>query len=186
MSYSRNFGMRSFENIVRDGRFRAPKTGTPFLIGAPVQVNPVNPGAAGYGEFRAAPEAITPDPTCGLVVFEHIQNKSDALTTVYDAPYNQVPLGNYAQIIHGVGTKVWFRNTVDKTLYDGRVQAGGGLLVDGTDLTTLKPGTGLVPDGNGKLRTTDGSDTADVGGDAWLVVEQCNPSTGRVEARFTF
>jgi hypothetical protein len=32
MSYSRNFGFRSFENIVRNGRFRAPATGTPILM----------------------------------------------------------------------------------------------------------------------------------------------------------
>jgi hypothetical protein len=181
--------MRSFENVVRDGRFRAPKTGTPFIIGAPVQLNNVNPGAAGYGEFKAATAAKAPGPDCGLVVFEHIQNKSDALTTQYDSPYNQVPLGQYAQIMHGAGTKVWFRNTVDKTLYDGRVQAAGGLLVDGLDLTTLKPGTGLVPDGNGKFRLAADADGAGAGTalePAWLVVEQCNPSTGRVEARLTF
>jgi hypothetical protein len=181
MSYGRNFGMRSFENVVRDGRFRVPSTGTPFKIGAPVMLDPDNPG-----RLKAATEAVAPSQACGLVVFEHIQNKSDALVTNHDAPYNQVPLGQYAQMMHGAGAKVWFMNTEDKALYDGRVQEGGGLLDDSVDVADLSPGDGLVPAGNGKFRTTDGSDTADIGGAAWLVVEQANPSTGRVEARLTF
>lgn len=186
MSYTRNFGMRSFENVVRDGRSRVPKTGTPFKIGAPVQLNPAAPGAAGYGELRAAPEATAPGQNCGLVIFEHIQNKADALTTQYDAPHDSVPLGQYAQMMHGAGTKVWFQNTLDKALYDGRNQPAGGLLVDGINYATLTPGTGLVPDGAGKFRLTDGTATVDVGGVAWLIVEQVNPSTGRVDARLTF
>lgn len=181
MSYSRNFGMRSFENVVRDGRFRTPAGEAPFEIGAAVQLDPDN---AGF--LKLADEAAAPSQNCGLVIFEHIQNKSDALTTVYDNPYNQVPPGQYAQMMHGPGTKVWFRNTDDKVLYDGRTQAGGGLLADGVTVADLQPGDGLVPDGAGKFRATDGSGTADIGGTAWLVVEQANPSTGRVEARLTF
>lgn len=185
MSYSRNFGMRSFENVVRDGRFRVPATGTPFLIGAPVMLDPANPG-----QLKAATEAAAPGQNCGLVVFEHIQNKSDALVTSYDDPYNKVPLGQYAQMMHGAGAKVWFKNTADKTLYDGRVQAGVTILDNGSgaaiSLGSLAPGDGLVPAGSGRFRKTDGSGTADVGGTAWLVVEQVNTTSGVVEARFTF
>lgn len=181
MAYSRNFGMRSFENVVRDGRFRVPKTGTPLKIGAPVMLD-----SAAAGFVKAATEAVAPGPNTGIVIYEHIQNKSDALTTEYDPPHDSVPLGQYAQMMHGQGAKVWFKNTADKTLYDGRVQVAGGLLDDSVDVTALDIGTGLVPAGNGKYRTTDGTATADVGGVAWLVVEQVNPSTGRVEARLTF
>lgn len=181
MAYSRNFGMRSFENVIRDGRFRVPRTGTPFKIGAPVMLDTANPGF-----LAAATEAVAPGPNVGIVVYEHIQNKSDALTTVYDSPYDEVPLGQYAQMMHGPGAKVWFRNTDDKTLYDGRVQAAGGLLDPSVDVTTLEIGSGLVPAGGGLYRATDGTATADVGGTAWFVVEQVNPSTGRVEARLAF
>lgn len=185
MSYSRNFGMRSFENIVRDGRFRAPTTGSAILIGAPVMLD-----AAAAGFVKAATEAVTPSQNCGIAVFEHIQNKSDALTLYNDSPYNAVPLGQYVQMVHGQGAKVWFKNTADKTLYDGRVQAGVTILDNGSgaamDLSTLAPGTGLVPDGAGRWRKTDGSGTANVGGVAWLVVEQVNTSNGVVEARLTF
>lgn len=181
MSYSRYFGMRSFENIVRDGRFKVAKTGTPHKIGAPVMLDPANPG-----QLKAATEAVAPGPNCGLVVFEHIQNKSDALVTSYDAPYDQVPLGQFAQMVHGQGAKFWFKNVADKTLYDGRTQVNGTLLDASVDIADLQPGDGLVPAGNGKYRATDGTGVADVGGVAWLVVEQANPNTGLVEARLTF
>jgi len=181
MGYSRYFGMRSFENIVRDARFRVPATGNPFKIGAPVMLDDANPG-----RLKAATEAAAPGPNCGLVIFEHIQNKSDNLTTSHDSPYDQVPLNQYAQMMHGQGVKVWFKNQADKTLYDGRTQLGGSLLDDSVVVADLSPGDGLVPAGNGKFRVTDGTTTADVGGTAWLIVEQANPSTGLVEARFTF
>ena len=178
MSYSRSFGMRSFENIVRDGRFRVPATGTALKIGAPVMLDPANPG-----KLKAATEAAAPGPNCGVVVFEHIQNKSDALVTAYDPPHDSVPLGQYAQMVHGAGAKVFFKNTADKTLYDGRTQAGYSFVVD--SLGSLAIGDGLVPDGSpnvGKYRKalTDGTEPA------WLVIEQINTSTGVVEARFTF
>ena len=187
MSYGRHFGMRSFENIVRDGRFRVPASGNPLLIGAPVMLDASN---AGY--LKAATEATAPGQNCGLVVFEHIQNKSDALTTNHDDPYNKVPLGVYAQMIHGPGAKVWFRNQPAKTLYDGRVRAAVTMLDDGSggamDLSTLAPGDALVPDGAGRFRKSDGtgSNLTTTGGLAWLRVEQVNTSTGLVEARFAF
>lgn len=184
MAYSRYFGMRSFENIIRDGRFRVPKTGTPFKIGAPVMLDPANPG-----QLKAATNALAPGANAGVVIFEHIQNKSDALTTTYDAPYDQVPLGQYAQMVHGPGAKFWFKNVADKALYDGRTQVNGTLLAASVDVSALTPGTGLCPDGAGKYRVVADADGAGAGTalePAWLVVEQANPSTGLVEARLTF
>jgi hypothetical protein len=174
MSYSRNFGMRSFENVVRDGRFRVPKTGTPMLIGSPVQVDFA---AAGY--LKQAAAAAVKSPTCGVLVFEHIQFKGvdTALVTQYDTPFNQVPLGQYAQIVHGAGAKVWFKNTADKTMYDGATQAGSSLLTT----TDLEVGDFLVPAADGTWVAS-----ADGATDGWLQVEQYNPTTGLVEARFTF
>ncbi len=115
-------------------------------------------------------------------MFEHIQNKSDALVTSSDAPYNQVPLGQYVQMVHGQGAKVWLKNTVDKTLYDGRVQAGVLLLDNGAgaamSLGSLAIGDGLAPAGNGRWKES--------ATDPWLIVEQVNTSNGVVEARLTF
>lgn len=174
MSYTRNFGMRSFENIVRNARFRAPKTGTPFVIGAPVVLDPANPG------FLKAAAAADAPGAGGIILFEHIQMKGvdTAVTTTSDAPFNQVPLGQYAQIIHGGGAKVWFKNTTDKPKYDGVVTPGGSLIAG--DVDDLLIGDGLVPDGAGKFRKAAADEAA------WLIVEQVNVSTSLVEARFTF
>lgn len=184
MAYSRYFGMRSFENVIRDGRFRTPADQAPFRIGSPVVIDPDKPGY-----MKQAAAGAAPSQGSGLCVFEHIQNKSDALTTVYDSPYDKAPAGQYAQIMHGPGTKVWFKNHAAKVLYDGRTQEAGTLLDAGVDLNTLKPGDGLVPAADGKFRVVADADGAGSGTAleaAWLVVEQVNPSTGRVEARLTF
>lgn len=169
MAYGRNFGMRSFENIVRDARFRVPSTGNSLRIGEGVMVDTANPG-----RLVRATNGVAPSPLCGILVFEHIQNKSDALTTSYDSPYDLVPLGVYAQFIHGVGTKVWFRNTTLKTLYDGRQRAA----FDFVTLAGLAVGEGISPNGSG-IWVEDASTP-------WLTVEQINSSTGVVEARFNF
>lgn len=173
MGYSRNFGMRSFENIVRNGRFRTP-VGSAFEIGSPVQIDPAKPGF-----MKQAAAGAARGPQSGLVLFEHIQapGLDPALSTASDL--HTVPGGRYAQIVHGAGAKVWFKNTGSRVLYDGRSLAGGALLADSVDVTALKPGDGLVPAANGQLATGTGADV-------WLVIEQANPSTGLVEARFTF
>lgn len=171
MSYSRNFGFRSFENVVRNGRFRAPKTGTPILIGAPVIIDTATPG------FLKAATAGAALGLGGIALYEHIQQKGVDTSLSTSADFNYVPVGQYAQIVHGPGTKVWFKNTADKTLYDGRVIAGVSLI----PASGLAVGDGLTPDGAGKFKK------ATVGTDpVWLVIEQINSSTGVVEARFTF
>jgi hypothetical protein len=104
MSYSRNFGFRSFENIVRNGRFRAPATGTPILIGAPVIIDTATPG---YLKPATAGAALG---LGGIALFEHIQKKGVDLDLVGTADFASVPLGQYTQIVHGPGTKVWFKN----------------------------------------------------------------------------
>ena len=185
MAYGRNFGMRSFENVVRDARFRVPALGTPLKIGEPVMLDSVT-----QGYLKPATAAAAPGPNTGIVVFEHIQNKSDQLTTEYDSPYDSVPLGVYAQIMHGPGTKVWFKNTAQKTLYDGRVRAAFSF-TSGTALAVTDVGKGLIPDGAGKWKL--GNGTTDV---SWLIIEQVVPFQAaaggsfaldaRVEARFTF
>lgn len=176
MSYSRNFGMRSFENVIRDGRFRAPKTGTPFLIGAPVALDTANPGF-----LRLATAAQAPSPLTGVAIFEHIQVKGvdTFLTDVRDAPFNSVPLGQYTQMMHGVGVKVWLKNTVTSTLYDGRSQAGVSIISGAAPVV----GNTLVPAGDGTWRVGATGATTDTG---WLFVEQVNPDSGLVEARFNF
>lgn len=184
MSYSRNFGFRSFENIVRLGRQRTPKTGANILIGAPVVVDDSAPGF-----LRLAEAGEATSPGAGVLVYEHITvagvggfNGIDlALTSPSDPPFNVAPKGAYAQIVHGIGTKVWYRNTTDKPLYDARVQVGLTVVAGLGASPTIAIGDYLTPAGDGTWveanGTTDGN---------WLYVEQVDAVSGRVECRFTF
>lgn len=174
MPYTRNFGMRSFENIVRTARFRVPTTGPAFLIGTGVVIDPANPG------FMKRPTAgEAPSPACGVVVYEHIQHKGldPFLSTADD--YETVPLGQYAQIVRGPGVKVWFKNTATKPLYDGR-EIAGRELVDGTGATpTVAVGDFLKVKADGTFEKGNAN-----GSDGWFLVEQVDGDL--VECRFTF
>ena len=185
MSYSRNFGFRSFENIVRDARFKAPAdAGTPDLlwIGEGIVVNQAAPGfvaRAGAGEVVS--------PGCGIAVFEHITNAGLGgyngidmqLTSPQDVPFSSVPASRYVQSVHGIGVKVWHKNTATKVLYDGRSQTGRTPVAGLGATPTLIVGDYLTPDGSGGWKEASGGDGK------WLWVEHIN-SNGTVECRLTF
>lgn len=182
MPYTRNFGMRSFENVVRAGRFRAPTSaltvsdGTDelgrILIGTAVVLDDANPG------FVKRPDANqAPSPLCGLAVYEHIQVRGvdPGLSTPQD--FEHVPPGQYVQVMRGPGAKVWFKNTSDKNLYDGRAQQG----------RTLVAGLGATPTvavGDFLTVTADGTFAEGDASNGWFVVEQVEGDL--VECRFTF
>lgn len=193
MSYTRNFGFRAFENAIRNGRHRVPKDANTkadssgengFLIGAAAKVDSADPGFLAIAG-GAAGSAEVPTQVAGIVLYEHIQYKDvdTFLTTPQDSPFHLAPQGQYAQLVHGMGVKVWFRNLGDKTLYDGRTQTNVSPLSDPTTLPSV--GDELTPDVDGRWRPVDtgGGDSADSG---WLIVEQVNTSTGVVECRLTF
>lgn len=182
MSYSRNFGFRSFENIVRDARFRTPTNAT-LRIGAPVTVDPDNPGF-----LMLAADGAEPDGLSGVVVYEHITQAGIGgftgvdmnLFSVNDGPFTMVPPGKYAQLVHGVGTKVWYKNTVDRPLYDGRKIDGVTFVAGLTATPTIALKDYLCPDGAGGWREASGTDGK------WLQVEQVDGEGLVVEARFVF
>lgn len=185
MSYSRNFGFRSFENIVRDARFKAPAdAGTPDLlwIGEGVVVDPT---AAGYVKRAGAGEVVSPG--CGIAVYEHITNAGlggyngvdMSLTSPQDPPFDTVPPSRYLQFVHGIGTKVWFKNTTTRPLYDGRSQVGRTTVAGLGATPTVIVGDYLTPDGSGAWKEATGGDGK------WLWVEHIN-TNGTVECRFTF
>lgn len=182
MGYTRNFGFRSFENVVRDGRHRVPVGSGGYEIGTAVKVDP---SAAGFLTRPADGEA--PTQLCGIALFEHIQYQGvdPFLTSPQDGPFQLAPAGQYAQMVHGLGAKVWFRNLGDKTLYDGRTQTNTSPLADTVNLPAV--GDGLVPDATGKWRVALAGQVDPADNEApWLVVEQVNASTGVVECRLTF
>lgn len=180
MSYTRNFGFRDLSNIVRDGRNQVP-TGLSgadvngFLIGTAVTVDPANAGKLKRPAAAAAPTALS-----GFVLYEHIQFQGvdPFLTTQYDAPFIYAPQGRYAQMVHGLGVKVWLRNTGALPLYDGRTQPGATLV--STDLSTVAVGDNLTTNADGTWSKAVSASTS------WMVVESVNSTTGLVEARLTF
>lgn len=183
MGYTRNFGFRSFENAVRDGRHRVPKGSGGYELGTAVKVDPAEPG------FLTRPgDGEAPTQLAGIALYEHIQYQGvdPWLTSPQDGPFDLAPAGQYAQMVHGIGVKVWFRNLGNKTLYDGRTQANTSPLADPVNLPSV--GDGLVPDATGKWRVAvpNGDPALDEVKDSWLFVEQVNPSTGVVECRLTF
>ena len=182
MGYSRNFGFRSFENIIRDARFRVPADAPDggYMIGTAVAVDDATPGY-----FRVAGAGEAPTPLCGIVLYEHIlgaQGVDPNLTTTSDPPFNMAPAGRYAQMIHGPGTKVWFRNTADRPMYDGRMLAG----IDIVDLGDDGAGNPALAVGDFLTPAADGTWAIGALATGWLVVEQFNPTSGLVEARFRF
>lgn len=179
MPYGRNFGFRSFENVVRMGRhkiaadFDESAEGDLYLgtaVTADANGNVVRPDAG------AAPDGLS-----GLLVYEHIQFQGvdTALTTNSDEPFNKAPKGRYAQIVRGPGAKVWLKNTSDKTLYDGRTQTGVTMFAGGGATPTVAVGDYLTP-------AADGTWEEGTASDGWLQVEQISEDGNTVECRVLF
>lgn len=181
MPYTRNFGMRGFENVVRTARFRVPKTadatgagqeGGLFLIGTAVQIDPADPG------FLKRPDANQePDPSCGIVVYEHIQRMGSDPYTTTAQDFEVVPAGQYAQVMRGPGVKVWFKNTDEAVSYDGKTRSG-------RDLVAGLGATPTVAVGDFLTVAADGTYVEGTAANGWFLVEQV--SGDLVECRFTF
>lgn len=121
---TRNFGMRRFTNLVREGRFRAPAA-TNLRLGTLVEIDPSDTArvreasavaVGGSGDVRAA--------MCGVLWYEHDSQ------TFNTPPFggaagglpqdlDWAPAGRMVQVLHGKGAKVWFRNTEANTTEPG-------------------------------------------------------------------
>ena len=115
---TRNFGMRRFTNIVREGRFRAP-AGVNLRLGTAVELDPAS--SADPQELRqvAAGGAIDNTlggggivGTAGIIWYEHdSQTYVGAAAGTLLQDFDTAPAGRMVQMIQGAGTKVWLRNT---------------------------------------------------------------------------
>lgn len=120
---TRNFGMRRFTNLVREGRFRAPATGTELMLGTLVQIDAADTdriqqadadlgdgvGIGGGGDVR--------QNLCGILWYEHDSQTFNSpafggAAGLLPQDLNTAPNGRMVQVLHGPGTKVWLRNTV--------------------------------------------------------------------------
>lgn len=122
---TRNFGFRRFTNTVREGRFRAPASGTALKLGTGVEVD-----ASDTDRVRQATSA-TGTGGAGLVgqvvgaLWYEVdsQNYNDprfgAAAGQSPVDMDYAPNDRMVQVIHGAGTKVWFRNTEANTTEPG-------------------------------------------------------------------
>lgn len=172
--YSKNFGFRSFENIVRRGRDKSP-VGSTMKIGAPVTLDPAS---AGFVKVAVAGAATV---GAGLAIYEHIQVKGIDPALIGTPDFDYVPANQFIQRVHGTGVKVWLKNTGAITNYDGRVRAAASPLDAGITLSGLAIGAQLTPNGTGGFKVANGTTDGN-----WLTVVSVNTTTGVVEATLNF
>lgn len=124
---TRNFGMRRFTNLVREGRFRAPAA-SDLLLGICVEIDPADTdrvreansttgvGIGGSGDVRT--------DLCGILWYEHdSQTFNDprfgGAAGQLPQDLDTAPAGRMVQVLHGPGAKVWLRNTEASTTEPG-------------------------------------------------------------------
>jgi len=124
---TRNFGMRRFTNLVREGRFRAPDA-TELMLGTLVQIDASDPGkieaadATGVGIGTATGDVRT--DLCGILWYEHDSQTFNSppfggAAGQLPQDLNTAPAGRMVQVLHGPGAKVWLRNTALDTAEPG-------------------------------------------------------------------
>ena len=159
MTYSRNFGFRSFENIVRNGRHRV-KAAETLKNGAGVKLD-------ANGEIVAAVSADAPSVgTSGLALYEQIDYAGVDAVATSPEDLDDVPAGNFAQMVSGNGVKVWLKASMFEAGYDFGATAVGDPI--GIGATGLYDDAGANP--------------------TWLIVEQFDATVGAeiAECRIAF
>ncbi len=124
---TRNFGMRRFTNLVREGRLRAPASGTALVLGTGVELDASDPTRirqitlAGDNDLGGGG---LDGRLVGIVWYEHdsqTYNRPEWGAAAGQLPQdlNYAPNGRMVQVLHGAGAKVWFRNTEADTSEPG-------------------------------------------------------------------
>ena len=141
---TRNFGMRRFTNIVREGRFRAPAA-TALRLGTMVEIDASDPdrvreasvtAIGGAGDVRLN--------LCGILWYEHDSQDYNApewggAAGLLRQDLDFAPVNRMVQVIHGPGVKVWLRNTAEDTTEPGLnypADRPAVVMVDGIGIAT--------------------------------------------------
>lgn len=118
---TRNFGIRRFTNLVREGRFRAPASGTELRLGTLVEIDSTDTDRIRQASAVAVSAGgNTAVELCGLLWYEHDSQTYEGVaagTLMQD--FDTAPNGRMVQVLHGKGAKVTFRNTADSTTEPG-------------------------------------------------------------------
>lgn len=190
-SYGRNFDFRvSPLEYQRRGRIMLADA-TPTVIGAPFVIADDAPTSDLWTDALPATHATGSQAPkrgmCGLGIYEHLDfNQVDPQWIQY-SDIDKIPKGRMFQLVSGVGIKVVFKNTADRTFmagpfardYDGRIMvAGMGATPTVGVGDFLTPGTG--DDDNGYWAVTG------TAANGWLKVTNVDAKRQEVEAEFVF
>lgn len=122
---TRNFGMRRFTNLVREGRYRSPSA-TELRLGTAVEVDPADPTRIREVQANSVGEvgADTTTQMVGILWYEHDSQTFNqpafggaAGQLVQDL--DTAPVDRMVQVLQGKGAKVWLRNTALDTTEPG-------------------------------------------------------------------
>lgn len=121
---TRNFGMRRFTNLVREGRFRAPAA-TALRLGSMVEIDPTDTDRVRIATTTAiGGGGDTTTDLCGILWYEHDSQTFNAppwggAAGQLPQDLDTAPAGRMVQVLHGPGAKVWLRNTDINTTEPG-------------------------------------------------------------------
>lgn len=123
---TRNFGIRRFTNLVREGRFRAPAAAD-LVLGTAIEPDPASTTEPKVVRQVAAGGTI--DNTLGgagiVGLVGILWHEHDSQTYVGAGfgslmqDFDTAPRGRMVQMLRGPGAKVWFRNTEADTTESG-------------------------------------------------------------------
>lgn len=142
---TRNFGMRRFTNLVREGRFRAPESGTELRLGTMVEIDPSDTARVRQATATAiGAGGNTATGSCGILWYEHDSQTFNS--PAFGGAAGQLaqdldtaPNGRMVQVLSGPGAKVWLRNTDASTTEPGLFYANtrsAVTMVDGLGTAT--------------------------------------------------
>ena len=122
---TRNFGIRRFTNLVREGRFRGLASGTELRLGTMVEID-----SADTDRIRQATATAigaggdTTTDSCGILWYEHDSQNFNSppfggAAGQLPQDLDTAPNGRMVQVLSGPGAKVWLRNTDVNTTEPG-------------------------------------------------------------------
>ena len=122
---TRNFGIRRFTNLVREGRFRGIESGTELRLGTMVDIDPSDTDRIRQATATAiGAGGDTATDSCGILWYEHDSQTFNSppfggAAGQLPQDLDTAPNGRMVQVLSGPGAKVWLRNTDVNTTEPG-------------------------------------------------------------------
>jgi len=122
---TRNFGVRRFTNLVREGRFRGLASGTELRLGTMVEIDPSDTDRIRQATATAiSGGGDTATDSCGILWYEHDSQTFNSppfggAAGQLPQDLDTAPNGRMVQVLSGPGVKVWLRNTDVNTTEPG-------------------------------------------------------------------